>query len=126
MKDLNKIKEGDVLVDGGGYKQTVLGRAGRVIWVTLTSYGEEPGMIFIYTIGQIIKDGWKFWEEEKEWPSSYNQYYFIENDCSIDSSNWGNDLVDNHRRDFLGIFKTEKEAQARADKIREFVKSLNP
>jgi hypothetical protein len=63
---LEDVEEGDILIDDYGNKRLVLGRAGRMVW--LSNNDEEPILIcnaYAHTIRQLKKKGFKF-EEEKE------------------------------------------------------------
>lgn len=64
-------------------------------------------------------------EDEPEWPQGGDNYHFIGSAGEVDSSTWVGDVVDRHRQNFMGIFRTRKGAECRAHSVREFVKGLN-
>ncbi len=60
-------------------------------------------------------------EEKEEW--SYGDgYWFIDAGGRVTRSQLSDSRWHGNRRDFLGIYRTEKEAQNMADKIKSFVK----
>ncbi len=119
--DLNDLGEGDVLVDLGGDKQIVLGRAGKICWYIMEGISESDGLFSMTTIAELIKDGWKYYTEEV-W--STREGYFINENGGVDLCIWGEGDHDLERRDFMGVFKTRELAEARRDLIKNFVKGL--
>lgn len=80
------------------------------------------------TRAQEIKEQIKKLEAELErlpWePEASDTYWFITNNGEIWSDEWDGVYTDRERRDFLGVFRTEKEATARRDAVRAFVEGL--
>ncbi len=62
---------------------------------------------------------------DEEWPKNRDKYYYLTAAGGINTNTWIDDYVDNGYKTFLGIFRTQEEAEKRRDQIREFVKSLN-
>lgn len=59
---------------------------------------------------------------EKWEPKIREKYHYVYEDGSVDWNTWRNYPIDNKRKDFLGIFKTAKEAEARLEEINGFLK----
>lgn len=57
-------------------------------------------------------------ENEKEWPKEGNLYFYINSHSDIDSARFDNDGFDSARQSFLGIFRTEAEAQLKLNLIK--------
>lgn len=64
-------------------------------------------------------DGVKY-TREAEWPSKGDRYYYIEANGYVGNDIWEVDSspVDDSRRNYTGIFKTEAEAQKKAAKVK--------
>lgn len=59
---------------------------------------------------------------KKRWrPCRLETYFFIDQDFCVDSCIWHEHAIDQSRLNIFGVFKTESEALAMRDKIREFV-----
>ena len=61
----------------------------------------------------------------EEWPKKGDVYWWIMADDINDlvqESKWCYDEIDHDRREFLGVYRTRKEAQDMAEKIKSFVK----
>lgn len=46
-----------------------------------------------------------------ECPKNGDNYWYINDYASVVCSEWGDDYIDNYRKDFLRIFRTEEECQ---------------
>lgn len=49
--------------------------------------------------------------EDNEFPRLREQYWFVETDGYVVYAYWDDNTTDNHRKDFLRIFKTKKECE---------------
>lgn len=49
--------------------------------------------------------------EDDEFPKYGQAYWFVETDGYVVYAYWGDNTTDNHRKDFLRIFKTKKECE---------------
>lgn len=49
--------------------------------------------------------------EDDEFPRLGEQYWFVETNGYVVYAYWGDNTTDNHRKDFLRIFKTKKECE---------------
>lgn len=62
---------------------------------------------------------------KQEWvPKMGEKYWRVSNDGRAVMFSWWNDLDDFAHQNFLGIFPTKEEAEARAKGVREFIKGL--
>ncbi len=73
--------------------------------------GTDPAF-FLIELGILIE------KKEEVWPEWGDTYWFITSEGKTGSNRWIMNKVDLYRRDFLGIFRTEKEALARRDEIK--------
>lgn len=124
--DLNDLAEGDVLVDRNTNKYKVLGRAGRMVWIQNEGDDESEGYDVSFTINELIGKDYKYYiEEVKEgWLECGVGCWFVDSLGGVSASIWTDDDTDNKRKNFIGIFKTKTEAEARCDLIKNFVKGL--
>lgn len=60
----------------------------------------------------------------EEWPKKHDEYYYINEEGYLSLGYWDNDSIDRFRKDFLGIYRDSKEADAVRDKVREFVRNI--
>lgn len=49
--------------------------------------------------------------EDDEFPRLGEQYWFVDTHGYVAYAHWGDSTIDNYRKDFLRIFKTEKECE---------------
>ena len=49
--------------------------------------------------------------EDDEFPRLGEQYCFVDTDGYVVYAHWGDNTIDNYRKDFLRIFKTKKECE---------------
>ena len=49
--------------------------------------------------------------EDDEFPRLGEQYCFVDTDGYVVYAHWGDNIIDNYRKDFLRIFKTKKECE---------------
>lgn len=49
--------------------------------------------------------------EDDEFPKYGQAYWFVETDGYVVYAYWGDNTTDNHRKDFLRVFKTQKECK---------------
>jgi hypothetical protein len=62
-------------------------------------------------------------EKEEAWkPTKNKKYWWINQEGQVFDEIWDNDDVDNLRRDFTGVYRSEAEAKETVDAIRKFVK----
>jgi hypothetical protein len=61
--------------------------------------------------------------KKEEWRLN-DEYFFIDEEGRILDSQWDSGGMDENRRDFLGIFHTKAEAEARLEAIKNFLKTL--
>lgn len=61
-------------------------------------------------------------EEPKEWKDGDEYWYISSLGTVLDRGRWGGYSTDERIRDFLGIFRTEKEAKARLEEIKRLIK----
>lgn len=75
------------------------------------------------TVGELERGGWI--EEPVKWePAKGDKYYYIEDVLTINWNPWHDIQIDKARKNGFGIYRTEEEAQAVADKIKEFMKTI--
>ena len=74
------------------------------------------------TVSELERDGWV--EEKAKWEPALGEKYYFPEDVGVTWSSWRNDSIDRQRRDFTGVYPTEKEAIEAGKKIAEFVKGL--
>nr|DAZ21312.1 MAG TPA: Glutathione peroxidase [Caudoviricetes sp.] len=48
---------------------------------------------------------------DDEFPRLGEQYWFVDTDGYVVYAHWGDNTIDNYRKDFLRIFKTKKECE---------------
>lgn len=80
------------------------------IIIAMQEYLDSNG----YTLKSRPKDDWT--------PEIGKQYYYITDSGFVNWLNWDNDKGDNERKDFLGIFRTQAEAEARLQEIKDNLK----
>lgn len=95
-----------------GKKDTEISDDGIGIINNWSELEVDEATIFLYIELGILKE-----KKEKVWPTNGDGYYYLQEDGRVFNSNWIDHPVDNRRKEFLGIFKTEKEALARRDEI---------
>lgn len=61
-------------------------------------------------------------EGKEEWPQWGDWYWYLGTRGSMSKMSWGGNTIDCETRDFLGIYRTEDEAEEMREKIREFVR----
>ena len=78
----------------------------------------------IAKINELVEEVNRLSGEKKaeRWEPAYGgQYWHIETSGYILEGVWLDDLTDHGRQDFLGIFRTKNEAQARLEKIKRLL-----
>lgn len=60
--------------------------------------------------------------ECKQWPQIDDIYHHMESGI-VSHSYWENDAIDNHRRNFLGVFKTKEEVEKKLALVKGLVPS---
>ena len=117
-----KYKKGDII--SGSYAQKkVIEVIGELYFLSADSVFDRTG--YCYTEIELDRVGYTLKSRPKEdWiPKMHCEYWYIDGD-KIEKSHWEEDEIDLGRKEQLGIFKTEQEAQERLDKIKEFIKTL--
>lgn len=59
---------------------------------------------------------------ENSWPQYSKKYFFIDSDGRIETSTWFDTPYDTDRQNFLGIFRTQTDAERK----RDIIKALCP
>lgn len=115
-----KYKKGDVLVDKDGCERKVLEILGCIYFI---EHEFTPMVVAVleewldyrnYTLKSRPKEDWT--------PEIGEKYYHITYGGTVGYLNWDNDEGDNGRKNFLGIFRTQAEAEARLQEIKDKLK----
>jgi hypothetical protein len=62
-------------------------------------------------------------EPENEWKNG-DMYFCVKGDGEIGYNKYDGDETDIGIKNFLGIFRTQSESQARLDEVKEFIKNM--
>ncbi|MFA5990477.1 MAG: hypothetical protein WC803_12850 [Sphingomonas sp.] len=148
-KTWDNLQKGDVLVSRGGFEHLVIEVFGDIVYGENTDIKDEISFIWTkqmlqykgYTIKQpekheeikdydsevgdetLQKSSIKQPEVSEDWtPKEQYEYWFIRTSGSISMWIWHNSETDNEIKNFLGIFRTEKEAQKRLEEVKLLLK----
>lgn len=105
----------------GSNRRKVLEELGELRFVSV-DFGDHSETSFYATVDELERLGWK---EEEEWPKEGDKYWCIQGIGRLKEFIWyADDSTDRPIRDFMGVFRTRKEAEERMEKIKGFVKTL--
>lgn len=75
-------------------------------------------------INELVDEHNQTTEPVEECPVMYDRYWFINSKGIIAQAGWTDSAHDNNRKNYTGIFKTQAEAEAAKEKIKEFLKNI--
>ena len=103
-----KYKEGDILVSKEGNKSKVLGVCGQVY---LMSHPDEFDRCSNGFTEQEL-DELGFTIDQSAWePKEGDTYFWVDSAGKCYESVWRNDIIDNGRKNFLGVYQTEEACE---------------
>ena len=125
-RTLDDVKEGDVLIEQTGDRRLVLGRTGRMVYMSYTEKEPKMSQWNTYTIAYLVSMNFKFADQTVErWkPEEGEQYYWVRTNMKgeifVDSASWEGCPFDEGVWTTGNCFKTEEEAEKAASELKEF------
>ena len=103
-----KYKEGDILVNKQGNTRKVLGVCGKVYFLSFVDdFNNYTGT---YTEQELDKNGLNLHQSAWE-PKEGDTYFWVDSAGKCYESVWRNDIIDNGRKNFLGVYPTQEACE---------------
>jgi len=106
---MTTLKQGDLVKNSEGRSRRVMEVCGTIL--PLSFFNNHAEYSYTTTEAQLKKDGYTW--DTPTWEATLGmEYWFIDGRGQADSRIWNDDRVDNDRKNFLGIYQTEKLCEA--------------
>jgi len=117
---MTTLKQGDLIKSRDGNTRKVLEVCGTILHISaifnLESFGFTTNEI------HLKEEGYTTWDTPTWEASPGIKYWFIDERGDVYGDVWNDDDFDNDRRDFLGIYQTEKLCEASVLEIKSKLK----